>query len=128
MKAQIKLVNRLIEVEGDNQKDLFAQIAGAYEVFGESKCGLCKSENIKPVVRTVPDGKKSIDFYEYQCLACLAKLQMGQSTDTESLFPKRKLDKNGRPDDGKNSAECTYGDHNGWSREWLKHVKNKQEK
>jgi hypothetical protein len=123
MKATIKLPKVEVEVEGANQKQLFAEIASAVEVFGEKSCSLCSSEDIKPVVREVPDGKQVFTYYEYVCNQCSAKLQLGQSTDTTTLFPKRKLDSKNRPDDGKNSADCKYGKHKGWSKEWLNHVK-----
>lgn len=119
MKALINLQNRQIEVEGNTQKELFAQMASTYEVFGEKKCGCCDSDDIKPAVRKVPDGKKVHEYYEYICNKCGAKLQLGQSTDTETLFPKRKLDKDGKPD----MENGKYGKHNGWSHEWKNHVK-----
>lgn len=114
MKAQIRLKNIVVEVEGESQKALFSALAQTHEVFGETCCGLCKSENIRPVVRRVASGKKTFDYYEWHCCnpKCRAKLSFGQNNEGDTLFPKRRLLENGQPDmtDGK------YGDHNGWTK------------
>jgi ribosomal protein L40E len=86
-----------VEFEGDSQKSLFAQIAAFQEVFEESKCGKCGSENLRFVVRTVDEN----DFYELRCLDCGARLAFGVNKKGGSLFPKRKDDKGGwLPDKG----------------------------
>lgn len=113
MQATIKLAGgaRLIQVEGETQADLFEQMAQAYEVFGETCCGLCGTTNIRPVLRVVDKYR----FYEYQCeeQGCRAKLTFGQSQDVKgALFPKRKLLDNGKPD----LKEGHYGEHRGWTR------------
>ena len=75
-----------VELEGDGQKDIFAQIARFQEVFEESKCGKCGSENLKFVVRTVDDN----EYYELRCADCGAKLAFGVHKKGGGLFPKRK--------------------------------------
>lgn len=85
--------------EGENQKELFKQLAGFQEVFDQCKCGKCGNESIKFVVRTVQDN----EYYELRCDSsqCRAKLTMGVNKKGGSLFPKRK-DKEGNwlPDQG----------------------------
>lgn len=44
-----------VEFEGEAQKDLFAQIAAFQEIFEETACGKCGSENLRFVVRTVDE-------------------------------------------------------------------------
>ena len=39
------------EFDADTQRELFTQIARFQEVFEETKCGKCGSENLKFVVR-----------------------------------------------------------------------------
>lgn len=77
-----------VEVEADTQKEIFKQLALFQEVFDESKCGKCKSENLRFVVRTVEDN----DYYELRCLDCGAKLAFGVNKTGGTLFPKRKDD------------------------------------
>lgn len=115
MKAQIRLKNITVEVEAETQKELFGAAASAAEVFGESECGLCKSADIRPVVRHVAGAKnKQFDYYEMQCMntKCRAKLAFGCNLEGGSLFPKRKLKENGEPD----MAEGKFGPHNGWTK------------
>lgn len=114
MKATMKLGRMDIEVEGGNQKDLFLEMSKAAEVFGEKECGLCKSPDIRPIVRRVHDDKqrKDFDYYENVCNKCGAKLSYGQSNDKVSLFPKRKLTEDGKPD----LVNGKYGKHNGWTK------------
>ena len=111
MKATINLAGgtRSIEVEGDSQKDLFEEMAQAYEVFNESTCGLCDSTNIRPVHRVAD----KYHFYEYQCQDCFGKLTFGQNSDNVGkLFPVRKLLENGKP----SWKDGEYGDHRGWTK------------
>ena len=44
-----------VELEGDSQRDIFAEISKFQEVFEEDTCGKCGSDNIKFVVRNVDD-------------------------------------------------------------------------
>jgi hypothetical protein len=111
MQATIKLADgqRLVTVNGETQKDLFESMATAYEVFGETQCGLCGSTNIRPVVRIVDKFR----FYEYSCQepGCWAKLTFGQAQEGGGLFPKRKLLDNGKPD-----KDGEFGPHKGWTK------------
>ena len=140
MKIQVKVSPTIVvDVEAEKQKDLFKKAASAHEVFGETKCGLCGSTNIKPVWRTVTviNGKKpeTFEFPEYHCFhvfeetgrRCGARLSMGTiNDDTGTLFPQRRLipDEKGRKDlgrvpnkeDKKNNNNGEYGEHNGWTR------------
>ncbi len=80
-----------IKVEGVNQKEVFEKLASAQEVFeADDKCGCCGKANLRFRVRHVPKGTKTFDYYEMVCQDCYARLAFGQSTDTVSLFPKRK--------------------------------------
>ena len=79
-----------VEIEGDSQRDIFAEIARFQEVFEETVCGKCGSENLRFVVRNVDDNL----YYELKCLDCGAKLAFGVMKKGGRLFPKRK-DKEG---------------------------------
>jgi hypothetical protein len=100
-----------VEVEGETQKDLFRELAGVAEVFGERQCGLCGSEDIVPAFRTVTQGKKSFEYPEWHCPGCGARLAMGSMMEGGRLFPHRKLDSSGKPD----REHGTAGKHRGWS-------------
>ena len=53
-----------IEIEGDSPRDVFADIARFQEVFEETTCGKCGSENLRLVVRNVDDNQ----YFEIRCL------------------------------------------------------------
>ena len=101
------------EAESDTQKGLFEALANIdknfNEVFGETNCGQCKSDNIYFKIRDVEaeekgeDGKVKLDpktkkpkmkkyrYYEVACRDCWAALSFGQHQEGETLFPRRKL-------------------------------------
>ena len=86
-----------VEFEADTQKDLFSQISSFQEVFDESLCGKCGSENLKFVVRVVEEN----EYFELRCRDCAAKLAFGAHKKGGGLFPKRKnKDGDWLPDSG----------------------------
>lgn len=97
-----------IEVEAATQVELFEELASAAEVFGERECGLCHSEAIYPVYRHV--GK--LEFAEWACPDCGARLSLGNTMEGGRLFPIRALTAEGKPDREKGSR----GEHNGWTK------------
>ena len=52
------------EIEGDSPRDIFASIAKFQEVFEETACGKCGSENLRFVVRNVDDNF----YFEIRCM------------------------------------------------------------
>jgi hypothetical protein len=90
MKVRYKGETIEIEVEGKDSKDCFAQLAGAVEVFGNTKCGACDSPRTLPVVRE----NQGNTYYEVKCQDCGSSLGFGQKKQDGSLFPKKK-DKDG---------------------------------
>ena len=98
-----------IEIEAPTQKDMWAELASAEEVFGEFGCGKCGSKNLRHTVRT--NGKHT--YYELKCMAvgCGAKLAMGvHDNDKGTLFPKRKDN-----EEGDTTGEaCAYLPDRGW--------------
>lgn len=101
MRANIKLGGITIGTsECDNIKELFTELAKISEVFGDRECGLCRKENLVPVLRTTKDG---FNYFELHCLDCTARLSFGQSRDEVSLWAKREKQ------DGTRDQE-----HKGW--------------
>jgi len=98
MKLQYTTNNGRITVgfEADTQTAMFADIARFQEVFAESKCGKCGSENLIFTTRTIDDNT----YYELRCADCGAKLQYGAHKVGGGLFPKRKEDGEWLPDKG----------------------------
>jgi DNA-directed RNA polymerase subunit RPC12/RpoP len=86
MEVTKKVGSLTITFEGETQKDIVKQLSSLEEVFGESACGKCGSENLRWVVRE-NDGN---EYYELRCLDCGAKLAFGVNKKGGGLFPKRK--------------------------------------
>ena len=78
------------DIEADTQTEVFEQLAHFQEIFDESVCGKCGSENVRFQVRTVEDNL----YYELRCMDCGAKLSFGVMKKGGRLFPRRK-DKEG---------------------------------
>ena len=79
-----------LEVEVGSVKDALKELSDYAEVFSETTCGSCGSQEVRPLVRTA----RGYEFYEVACLACNAKLSFGQTREGDKLFPKRR-DQNG---------------------------------
>jgi len=86
-----------VEIDSETQTDLFMQLASFQEIFDESECAKCNSENVRFQVRNIDDNL----YYELRCLDCGAKLAFGTMKKGGKLFPRRK-DKEGNwlPDRG----------------------------
>lgn len=98
MKTQYKSGNFVVEFEFETQTGLVEQIAAFEEVFANTKCGKCGSENVKWVVRTDKEDNK---YYELRCQDCGAKLAFGCNKKGGGLFPKKKdAEGNWKPDNG----------------------------
>jgi hypothetical protein len=92
MKAQLRVrTDLVIELEAEQQQDLFRAIASAQEVFGEKKCGKCKAANLTFRVRTVKDN----NFFEVVCNSCRATMSMGVHRTGGTLFPRRHIEAEG---------------------------------
>ncbi len=75
-----------IELEGENQSELWKKLADFQETFEEPCCGKCKKSNLRFTVRTVDDNA----YHELRCLDCGAKLAFGQHKKGGGLYPSRK--------------------------------------
>lgn len=75
-----------IEVDGNDTKDCFTQLASAVEVFSVSVCGACDSTNTMPVTRE----NKGNHFYEVKCQSCGFSLSFGQRKIDGALYPRRR--------------------------------------
>jgi hypothetical protein len=91
MKLHYKANDRLtFEIDGEGEKEIFRELAAIQEIFGETKCGMCGSTNLRFVSRIVDDN----EYFELRCKDCGAVLAFGQHKKGGTLFPKRK-DKEG---------------------------------
>lgn len=91
MKLHYKANDRLtFEIDGEGEKEIFRELAAIQEIFGETKCGMCGSTNLRFVSRIVDDN----EYFELRCRDCGAVLAFGQHKKGGTLFPKRK-DKEG---------------------------------
>tara|TARA_Y100000296_G_scaffold84163_1_gene116797 strand:- start:2182 stop:2511 length:330 start_codon:yes stop_codon:yes gene_type:complete len=86
MKVSYQVTSLSVEFEADTIKEIFFQLATFQEVFGESACGKCKSENLRFVVRE----NEGNAYYEIRCRDCGAKLAFGAHKKGGGLFPRRK--------------------------------------
>lgn len=80
--------NITVELEDNSQKGLWEKLGDFQEIFEETTCGKCGSENVRFVTREV-DGNK---FFELKCMErnCRARLSFGSHKKGDTLFPKRK--------------------------------------
>lgn len=91
MKVSYKVSDSLVfEITGEGEKEVFRELASIQEIFGEHKCGMCGSTNLRFVTRVVDDN----EYFELRCRDCGAILAFGQHKKGGTLFPKRK-DKDG---------------------------------
>jgi hypothetical protein len=106
MKAHLKVRSSLtLELEADQQTDLFRLLGSAQEVFGEARCGKCKSNEL--LFRTRKNAQDN-EFFELLCARCRAVLQLGVHKKGGTLFPRRHRD-------GENGEKEWLPD-NGWMR------------
>ena len=85
------------EFEADTQRDIVTDIAKFQEIFEESVCGKCGSENVRWQVRNVDDNL----YFELRCMDCGARLSFGSHKKGGGLFPRRKdAEGNWLPDNG----------------------------
>lgn len=97
MKVKWNLPKCDVEVEGDDIKHCFEQLAEAVEAFvAASRCGACDSTNTIPTVRNNGD----YTFYEARCADCGCALAFGQRKSDGALFPKRNDRDNKRLENG----------------------------
>jgi translation initiation factor 2 beta subunit (eIF-2beta)/eIF-5 len=75
-----------VELNGDTQREIFEQLSNFQEVFDETVCGKCGSDDVRFVVRNVDDNL----YYELKCLDCGARLSFGTMKKGGRLFPRRK--------------------------------------
>lgn len=101
-----------ITADGSTQLEVFTNIASMEEVFCESKCGKCNSEEINFRVRNVTEGKKEYVYPEMVCKKCYAKLTFGQS-EGGKLFPVRFEREDGEYKKGPDGKNIQKGSH-GW--------------
>ena len=85
-----------VEIEGETQCDLFEELGSFQEVFDQTKCEKCDSEDLSFVTRVVDDNP----YHELRCNGCRAKLQFGKNKKGGGLFPKRKEGDEYLPDKG----------------------------
>lgn len=88
MKAHFRVLGGRItlELEGGTQKELFAAIADAQDVFdADTVCGLCNGQDLRFQVRHIEGNA----FYELACRGCTARLTFGQHKEGGTLYPKR---------------------------------------
>lgn len=113
MKATYTTANAqlVFQLDGSDAKSLFKELAAIQEVFEEPCCGCCKSTNLRYIVRIVEEN----DYHELHCLSCRARLAFGANKKGGGLFPKRKLEI-----DGKHIYDVK---NKGWAK-WVKKPEN----
>ena len=82
MKLTHKSDRMEIEVEGPDVKEAFEAMAHAQEVFLNTHCGACDSDNTRLVCRK--NGKYT--FYEIRCMECGCSLSQERSNDA-AIYP-----------------------------------------
>lgn len=96
MKIRYKTAKCEIEVEGDDTKACFDEVASAIEVFGATTCGACDSTNTVPVLRE----NQGVQYRDMRCQDCGAALGFGQRKSDGALFPRRTKEGHPLPGNG----------------------------
>lgn len=94
MQVSMRVSDKVTVVaEGEDQQEVFENLASMQEVFGEAKCGKCGGENLRFQVRKDKEDNK---YYELICKNkngtgwCNAKFAFGCHKKGGGLFPQRK--------------------------------------
>lgn len=113
MKVQYTTANgrMVFDLDVKDHKDAFTQLNMVQEVFEETTCGKCNSDQIKFRHRQTQKDKKTYDYYEMICEKCRARLSYGCHQEGGTLFPKRKDED---------------GNYDKQSRGWVKWVPNNE--
>ena len=122
MKAIVSSDGRVsFEVEGDNEADIFKNIARIHEVFDHGVCGKCNNNHTKFVCRI---DKEENDWLEVVCQdpRCRAKIIFGRTKKGGQIYPKIKWDQLSEKQQEQRSNEKEYADkHYGYlpNRGWF---------
>jgi hypothetical protein len=110
MKARVKATDDLwFEIEGDQEDEIFKQIARVQEVFRHKGCGACHSGDVKFICRL---DSSSNDWLEVGCKMCRAKLVFGRTKKGGLIFPKIKWDQLSEKQQENRANEKSYADKN----------------
>ena len=107
-----------VDITADTAVGTFEQIALFQEVFEQTKCGKCGSEDLRFNIRTSGEGDK---YYELICNNCGAKLAFGCNKEGGGMYPQRKF---GKKHAQFVAGEANYKPDNGWTK-WDK-AQNKE--
>jgi ribosomal protein L40E len=107
-----------VELTGSTSVSVFEQISLFQEVFEQTKCGKCGSEDLKFNIRTTNGDK----YYELICNECGARLAFGCNKEGGGMYPQRKFTKSHAQFV---EGEANYKPDNGWCK-WNK-TTNKEE-
>lgn len=131
MKAQIKArPNLIVEIEGDDEAELFENISSAEETFVHVACGCCGNSDLRYVVRKDDEENK---YYELHCknIQCRARLPFGVQKKGGGLYPKRRWDSLSPGEKEKRKDDEAYAkNHGGYldKNGWYKYVPDKNAK
>lgn len=110
MKARVKATDDLwFEIEGDQEDEVFKQIARVQEIFQHRGCGACHSTSVKFICRL---DSSSNDWLEVACKVCRAKLVFGRTKKGGLIFPKIKWDQLSDKQKEQRANEKSYADKN----------------
>ena len=110
MKARVKATDDLwFEIEGDQEDEVFKQIARVQEIFQHKGCGACQSKDIKFICRL---DRSDNDWLEGGGKTCRAKLVFGRTKKGGLIFPKIKWDQLSEKQKEQRANEKSYADKN----------------
>lgn len=107
--------NTTVELEAENDVEMFRKLSAAQEVYGDAKCPKCGSSHLGFRVRQATDGKKTFDYPERVCLnyKCRAKLTFGVGEN--GIFPVRFQREDGEYVKDEEGKRIPKGDR-GWTK------------
>lgn len=116
-----------VDFDGTGQKEIFEQIGVFQEVFEETNCGNCGSDNIKFVVRDVEKDGDVNKYYELLCKECFCRLSFGHHKTGNTMYPKRYKTNNKGKMVKDDKGKPTYLGKNGWHKYQAEAVDSKED-
>jgi len=111
MQVQLHCGRTTVVGEGQSHVDVFRQLVDLQDLFGNSRCGKCGSDNTYYRIRKTEKDRKKFEYFEMSCRDCYAKLPYHMHDDDKkgSMYIQKRV-----PDEKKEPNTEYY--EGGWEK------------